>query len=81
MDESQILLQLFSNVGIPSAICFYTLFHVKNSLDKLTDAIDALKDNHYKEISSLKDEVKELKYKFNSIIARIPEVNHNENTH
>ena len=78
MDESQILLQLFSNVGIPAAICFYTLFHVKNSLDKLTDAIGALKDNHYKDISSLKDEVKELKYKFNSIIARMPEVNHNE---
>lgn len=65
MDEYQLLFNLFSNVGVPAAVCFYTLYGVKKSLDKLTVAIDTLKDSHGKDIANLKDEVKELKYKIN----------------
>ena len=76
--EEQLILTLFSNVGIPAAICFYTLYGVRNSLDKLTDAIKLLTENHNKDFNNLRDEVKELKYKFNTIIARYQEANHNE---
>ena len=66
LDEYQLLFNLFSNVGVPAAVCFYTLHGVKKSLDKLTYAIDELKDTHVKEIDQLKDEIKEIKYKINS---------------
>ena len=65
MDEHQLLFNLFSNVGVPAAVCFYTLYGVKKSLDKLTVAIDTLKDSHGKDIANLKDEIKELKSNMN----------------
>jgi hypothetical protein len=69
--------QFFTTVGFPAAICVYTLFGIKPSLDKLTDATNALtkeikergeKQEH--EIACIKDEVKELKFKMNSLEVR-----------
>ena len=38
MDET-ILVHILSNVGIPAALCFYTLFSVSKNLEKLTEAV------------------------------------------
>lgn len=40
--EETVLTHLFSNVGLPAAICFYTLFSVNQNIAKLTDAINKL---------------------------------------
>lgn len=54
--------QFASTVGVPAIICLYTLRGVKDSLDKLTDAINRLGENQSKEISELKATVQELRY-------------------
>lgn len=40
--EETVLTHLFSNVGVPAAICFYTLFSVNKNIEKLIDAINKL---------------------------------------
>ena len=69
--------QFVSTVGVPAIICLYTLREVRGSLDKLTAAINKLGEDHTKEISALKDDVKELKYNVNSLQIRLG-VTHNE---
>lgn len=36
------LTPLIGNVGIPAALCFYTLFEVNRNVKRLVDAIDKL---------------------------------------
>ena len=38
----ELFLHALSNVGVPAAICFYTLFRVNQTLRDLTDAINKL---------------------------------------
>ncbi len=72
--------QFVSTVGVPAIICLYTLREVRCSLDKLTAAINKLGEDHTKEISALKDDVKELKFKINTFeIKYSGGVKHNEN--
>ena len=40
--EDTALGHILSNVGVPAAICFYTLFRVNHTLENLTDAINKL---------------------------------------
>lgn len=40
--EETVLTHLFSNVGVPAAICFYTLFSVNKNIEKLGTAINKL---------------------------------------
>ena len=39
-----VIVKLLGNVGVPTAICFYTLFQVNKSLEKLTDAFNRWSD-------------------------------------
>lgn len=65
---------LLSNVGIPAAICFYTLFGVNKTLKELTAAInkqtadiERREIEQSSEISMLKDKINELAYKVEKI--------------
>lgn len=73
--------EFFSNVGFPAAICLYTVFGIKPTLDKLTVAIEKLTtdidkrgEKQTQEITCLRDEVKELKYKVSFIQNKYSEV-------
>ncbi|MBO4779869.1 MAG: YvrJ family protein [Selenomonadaceae bacterium] len=55
--EETVLTHLLSNVGIPAAICFYTLFGVNKTLKELTAAINNLTVDVDKRISKLEDRV------------------------
>ena len=70
----EFIANLLSNVGIPAAICFYTLFGVNKTLKELTAAINKQtaeierresKQSH--EISALKDKVQELNFKVENL--------------
>ena len=66
----EFIVNLLSNVGIPAAICFYTLFGVNKTLKELTAAIDRQtreierrESEQSHEISALRDKVNELNFK------------------
>ena len=40
-----IIVKYIGNVGVPALLCFYCMFNVNKSLQKLTDAITELKGN------------------------------------
>lgn len=49
----EFLINLFSNIGIPTALCFYTLFEVNKNVKRLTDAVDRLE----RRIERLEDKI------------------------
>lgn len=53
MDE--VLMHALSNVGVPAALCFYTLFEVNRNVKKLTDSIDKLDNDITHRVSRLED--------------------------
>ena len=66
----EFIANLLSNVGIPAAICFYTLFGVNKTLKELTAAInkqtqeiERRESEQSHEISALRDKVNELNFK------------------
>ena len=67
----EFIAHILSNVGIPAAICFYTLFGVNKTLKELTAAInkqtteiERRESEQSRELSKLKDKVQELTFKF-----------------
>lgn len=40
--EEELIFKLLGNIGVPAAICFYTLFGVNKTLKELTSAINLL---------------------------------------
>ena len=70
----EFFVNILSNVGIPAAICFYTLFGVNRTLKDLTAAINRqtleierreAEQSH--EISVLKEKVHELTFKLENL--------------
>ena len=66
----EFIANLLSNVGIPAAICFYTLFGVNKTLKELTAAInkqtaeiERRESEQSHEISTLRDKLQELAFK------------------
>lgn len=62
--EETVLTHLFSNVGVPAAICFYTLFSVNKNIEKLIDAINKLSadiGNFDQRLTRLEQSVHELR--------------------
>lgn len=57
----EFVLHTLSNVGVPAAICFYTLFEVKKSIEKLTDAFDRWSDIIDRRLAGVESEVEDLK--------------------
>ena len=58
----EILLKLLGNIGVPAAICFYTLFGVNKTLKELTEAINKMASD-VQEVKELKNRTNELFYK------------------
>ena len=40
--EPEFVSHVFANIGVPAALCFYTLFEVNKNIKRLTDAVDKL---------------------------------------
>lgn len=57
----EIFLHALSNVGVPAALCFYTLFEVNKNVKRLADSIDRLDVDLKTRVSRLEDVVAELK--------------------
>ena len=38
----ELIVKTLANVGVPAALCFYTLFEVNKNLKRLTEAVDKL---------------------------------------
>lgn len=75
--EDELLFKLLGNIGVPAAICFYTLFGVNKTLKDLTSAINKLTTDVDKreaeqshEISRLKDKVHDLAFKVENILRK-----------
>ena len=75
MDE--VIIHTLSNIGVPAAICFYTLYGVNKTLKELADAINKLTNDVDKreaeqsqEISKLKDKVHELSFKVENLLRK-----------
>lgn len=75
--EEELLFKLLGNIGVPAAICFYTLFGVNKTLKDLTSAINKLTSDVDKnvqeqshEIAKLKDRVHELAFKVENILRK-----------
>ena len=75
--EEELLFKLLGNIGVPAAICFYTLFGVNKTLKDLTSAINKLTTDVDKreaeqshEIARLKDKVNELAFKVENLLRK-----------
>ena len=56
----EVLAHLLSNVGVPAAICFYTLFGVSKTLKELTNAINRQTDEMDKRLDKIENKTNEL---------------------
>lgn len=56
----EILLKMLGNVGVPAAVCFYTLFRVNQTLKDLTDAINKLTNDVDRRLDKLEVKTAEL---------------------
>lgn len=56
----EILLKMLGNIGVPAAVCFYTLFRVNQTLKDLTDAINKLTNDVDKRLDKLEVKTAEL---------------------
>ena len=61
--EEDILIKLLSNIGVPAALCFYTLFEVNKNMKKLSDSIDRLANDVDKRLDKLEEKTNQLSYK------------------
>jgi len=73
----EFIANLLSNVGIPAAICFYTLFGVNKTLKELTAAInkqtteiERRESEQSHELAALKEKVQELTFKVENPLRR-----------
>lgn len=57
----EILLNMLGNIGVPAAVCFYTLFQVNKNLEKLTNSFDRWGDLIDRRLKDLEDDVNALK--------------------
>ena len=55
--EEELLIKLLSNIGVPAAVCFYTLWGVNRSLRELTGAINKLTSDVDSRITRLEAKV------------------------
>lgn len=59
----EILSHIIGNVGVPAAICFYTLFRVNQTLKELADAINKLTADNDKRLDNIEATTRELQHK------------------
>ena len=58
--EEEFLVKLLGNIGVPAAVCFYTLFRVNQTLKDLTDAINKLTTDVDRRLDKLEVKTAEL---------------------
>lgn len=56
----EFIANLLSSIGIPAALCFYTLFGVNRTLKELTDAINKLTTDVDRRLDRQEDETRRL---------------------
>lgn len=61
--SEELITHVIGNVGVPAAICFYTLFRVNNTLKDLTDAINRLSTDNDRRLDKVESEIRELRFK------------------
>lgn len=55
-----IMIKLLGNVGVPAAICFYTLFRVNETLKDLTHAINKLCTDNDRRLEKVESAIEHL---------------------
>ncbi len=65
--EPEFLTNILGNIGIPAALCFYTLFEVNKNLKKLADSINNLSNDVDKRLDKMESTVAELNFKVNAM--------------
>ena len=68
----EFIANLLSSIGIPAALCFYTLFGVNRTLKELTDAINKLTTDVDRRLDKQEDETRRLQ-------SSVAELNHTVN--
>lgn len=56
----ELLLKVIGNIGVPAAVCFYTLFGVNKTLKELTEAINRMA-NDVQKIDKMERQIEDLK--------------------
>lgn len=64
------IVNILGNIGVPSAICFYTLFRVNHTLRDLADAINKLTTDVDRRLEKLEDKNRELSVEIKSLQRR-----------
>lgn len=68
----EFIANLLSSIGIPAALCFYTLFGVNKTLKELTDAINKLTTDVDRRLDRQEEETRRLQ-------STVAELNHSVN--
>lgn len=61
--EEQFISHLVSNIGVPAALCFYSLFCVNARIEKLSDKLDNLTQSLHERIAKIERDVSDLQRK------------------
>jgi len=59
-EMEQFAMQTIGNIGVPAALCFYTLFEVNKNVKRLSDSIDRLDDNINRRVARLEEIVSDI---------------------
>ena len=68
--EGEVLIKLFENIGVPAAVCFYTLFRVNQTLRDLTAAINKLTTDVNRRLEKLEEKNRDLAAEVKSLRRR-----------
>ena len=70
----EFIAKLVGNIGVPAAICLYTLFEVNKNVKRLAESIDRLSDDLKNRVCKLENDLHDLTAEVKSMIRR----GHNE---
>lgn len=61
---------MLGNIGVPAAICFYTLFEVNKNVKRLADSIDRFSNDVDRRIEKLENKLSELTVEVKACVKR-----------
>lgn len=59
----ELIVKTLANIGVPAALCFYTLFTVNKNVEKLTDAVKEWNKSLSERIKDLENDIRDLRRK------------------
>ncbi len=71
MLDEQFLVHVFSNIGVPAALCFYTLFEVNKNIKLLNSSVTSLIAEVTRNLNRLADLVDKLDRRIERLEDRI----------